>query len=1259
MKCRKIVATLVVLAMVFSTMVVLNKLDIGLVEQAEASTIPFVGGAYQGQHPFNATLASVGPDDAILDSDIETADLYYGETLDLIFNETLLDLVSADGTDVFLYKPYYKYGEVGGYNAYWITWKKYAEIPNTDWTLSNVELNVSGLWIICNTTGSGTVVRSNMTVNDPSKLGPAGGNMSFYYTADGWKNITGWFWVNSTDAFADVEITPSTFYYDTNTSVTFDFGDDFVMPDGGAWIDIRKNESGSNGQMIRHVYTTTTSKTISADTWYEITHNYGAGLYDIYIYADDPDDADGDALSYGTANGAKGYNLSFGNRSNSAYSSMKIANSSGEFNYTYETTYNYTSCGPFDPPEYFTMKQIEVLATAPDVEITSQALYYNGTDGEVNFTLTKPDGEYLNTQDANTTVKAGKLYVRLYNYSYRPGKSPSIPVSGDYFNITNGSADGWISIELNNTGGANKNRWGWNATHPGDGDVHGRWANPGKRIYVVVSYSSVGNETEEWNETFYFTLLASQPHIKWVDDDGAVWNDANTDGVIPYIPSAANVPLDIKFKIFGADYQAWGTAPNPAGGKAHAMENITISGDSLFTGTLDNIPNVAYAAGEWTVPIVPLMNTNGGTITITATAFNTTLEKTLTIGGSKYWQNGSIVTVTPDEFMVDVANQTLSITVQAATGANLPTASVSLYYIDDGSVGNPGDIIEGQAIDTVTADADGKYIIIFNLTQQTDNQTDQVGLDDIKAPRNLTVYARVGTDYCGYALVKMLPQNDLEVELSETTLLAGRVYEDFTITCTVGGNDTPSEDDEAQFFVEVYDEEGNDVTDTLLSEGDYDSDYLVGTNADGYEFTLDSLYVLEAGTYTFYCYNYTHTSEGHNATLVVEQVEVTCDKNPFIWSYDDNISATFTITYNGNPINGSLMIENMTDVGDYNLTWANSSEAGNDSLEIEDIVGGIITVSDITAEYLHPGEAEQYISFWFQPEEDGEYALASTQMLVAVPTVMPDKEYIPVGRTSTVNCEVTGRGDYLEDVYVRLHGQGVDTNGTSDAQGTLTFSILPNTNGNISIDVGEEGRTIETVIVVTNWVLDTSTDSEVNEGDPFTVTVLKEGTTTEVTNAQVTFNSVTDSEAPYTFTAPEVTSDRTYTITVTAEGYAPDPDGLTITVINVPKLIISVDDEVNTGATFEVAVAKDTGDACIGATVTFNGNTYKTKAGGVVTLTAPSTAGDYDITASFGSFGDGEATVTVVAGGGIPGFEVLTLIAALGVAFILLRRRKH
>ena len=47
------------------------------------------------------------------------------------------------------------------------------------------------------------------------------------------------------------------------------------------------------------------------------------------------------------------------------------------------------------------------------------------------------------------------------------------------------------------------------------------------------------------------------------------------------------------------------------------------------------------------------------------------------------------------------------------------------------------------------------------------------------------------------------------------------------------------------------------------------------------------------------------------------------------------------------------------------------------------------------------------------------------------------------------------------------------------------------------------------------------------------------------------------------------------------------------------------------------------------------------------------------ITASFGTFTDATETVTIGPAPGVPGFEVLTLLVALGVAFILLRRRRH
>ncbi|MBU1067288.1 hypothetical protein KKE60_05845, partial [Patescibacteria group bacterium] len=424
--------------------------------------------------------------------------------------------------------------------------------------------------------------------------------------------------------------------------------------------------------------------------------------------------------------------------------------------------------------------------------------------------------------------------------------------------------------------------------------------------------------------------------------------------------------------------------------------------------------------------------------------------------------------------------------------------------------------------------------------------------------------------------------------------------------------------------------------------------------------------------------NNTHNSEGHNATFAIKAVDVTCDKAPLIWSVDDNISATFTITYNGETVNGTLRIDNMSDVGSYNRTWTDCSFSGTSddgedtSLEISKnkIINGAVTVHDITADVLQPNLAEQYITFWFKSTESGSvFAKATAQMTVEVPSITPDPEYIPFGRTTKVYCTATGRGETLPDVYVRLHGQGFDQNSTTDVDGRVAFSITPASTGNISIDVGEPGRTLEdTVIYVVSWTIDASTDSEVNEGEQFTVTVVKEGTTEVVVGATVTINgigtAVADVNGQATFTAPQVTSDRAYTILVAKEGYAPDPNGLAITVINVPKLILVLPeadkdgDHVVASAKFDIAVADDTGGPIIGAIITFDGKTYTTGVGGIAGLTASSTKGSYPIEVTFGNYIPTSDIVNVGPASGVPGFEILSLIVALGVSFILLRRRR-
>jgi hypothetical protein len=161
------------------------------------------------------------------------------------------------------------------------------------------------------------------------------------------------------------------------------------------------------------------------------------------------------------------------------------------------------------------------------------------------------------------------------------------------------------------------------------------------------------------------------------------------------------------------------------------------------------------------------MSQEGGNIEISATwtGYGNIIE-TLFIGGTNYLTNGTIVTVTPQEFKIGT-NQTFTVEVKYADGSTtVSTASVYLYYIDDGEVATAGDPIETHTISSDTYGFDG-YSLGFNTTQQRDNQT-EAGFGTIKAPRNLSVYATTyvgGTLVYGWALVKMKPANDLKVTI--------------------------------------------------------------------------------------------------------------------------------------------------------------------------------------------------------------------------------------------------------------------------------------------------------------------------------------------------------------------------------------------------------------------------------------------------------------------------------------------------------------
>ncbi len=187
-----------------------------------------------------------------------------------------------------------------------------------------------------------------------------------------------------------------------------------------------------------------------------------------------------------------------------------------------------------------------------------------------------------------------------------------------------------------------------------------------------------------------------------------------------------------------------------------------------------------------------------------------------------------------------------------------------------------------------------------------------------------------------------------------------------------------------------------------------------------------------------------------------------------------------------------------------------------------------------------------------------------------------------------------------------------------------------------------------------------SLNPSVDEGKTFTAEAKSNGVLITDATVTFTFNGQTwpTTTGVATITAPTVSTSMAFPITATAEGYT-TATGVTIMVVNIPKLIVAVSGDVKAGQTFTLTIADDTGSPVIGATITFEGKTYTSGAGGVVTITAPTTEGSYPVTATFPGYDAVSGTVTVAKGGGIPGFELLTLIAAIGVAFLLLRRRRN
>jgi hypothetical protein len=870
----------------------------------------------------------------------------------------------------------------------------------------------------------------------------------------------------------------------------------------------------------------------------------------------------------------------------------------------FTSIYTYDDVGPWDPPEKnATDKTFSVTTAKPKMVLTNTTLYW-GYKTTIDINITAPDGTGIIDALDNISLKSPD--GTYYKAADLTGFTFAEIGAGNY------------TIELPQ----------WQSDLPASWNTltNGTW-------YIVFGYNQSGDSVEEWNTSIGSmnrlvvkgTLAPVQ--LKIIDDGSGNPTDKKVN--IPLFTDGIGVqPLFITFNITG-------TSITNAGGRLYYGDddwedagNITVTGDLLWPVnedswdfTLDYNPAVGW--GLWVLPTTP-----GGTITISIDwpgDDNGTASQTIDV------INGSFVSTNVDAFPIG-ENISLTVTVKDMDQEALKYADVYLvwqanpdepYTDDDAFNSTTGD-------NTVGNGRNGEYTFLINTTQM-----------GTWAPRHLTVAVNDdSSELSGYAAVEMNKQHNMRVNLTPITAYAGDSVE-YSITVSLLGGGEPDEDG---LSIMIYNETGAEVTDPEIVSG-------IWPIPDDATVT-DHEIILADGTYYLAAFNDTHDSQGYNATLTVSSYTVTSSPSVLAWLIDTATNLTFQITP---AVDGTLKLLNMTGT---NGTWSEHET-------FVDIVNGTGTLDEINATTLGN------VTFEFEPF-GGEYRHAAGLLRVTTATATPNPAaiYLSEGTVVTITVTHPATGTPLEDVRVGLdHGMSLNetilaklpTDQYTDAAGKVQFSITADASGDIVIYLeNETDPDNEFVITATaRKPMTISLNPSINEVKTFTAEAKSNGVLITDTTVTFTFDGQTwpTTTGTATITAPTVSTSMAYPITATAEGYIPATGS--IMILNVPKLIVAVSGEVKAGQTFTLTIADDTGAPVIGATITFDGKTYTSGAGGVVTITAPSTEGSYPVTATFPGYDTVSSTVTVAKGGGIPGFELLTLIAAIGVAFLLLRRRRN
>jgi len=1134
MKGNKIIATLVVLTMVLSTLVVLNKLNIDVIGEAGAVT--------PGVDDFrNATTNLVyDPDNGVAIS-INTTGL-------------------KSNTEYKLYKPRYNCSTgsapekfmwdidpvttVSGPIAKFTT----DAVPtNKVASLGTVKVDRAGIWILDDDTSHDG--------NDRSSFGA-------------------FFWVNTSTAYAISNIVDINYGDSGTITITVKEGDTGVT----CLVDIIDPENNT----VIHKWATAGTLTFGIDNL-TIAGDYTVRAYKdldlhkaMYEYSDE----------YGYDD-AYGYDNTYGARFSSSLNTTLLA--AGDH-------WNYSIIGPWDPPEKnATESTFTVNSGTPTIILTYDPIYW-GFETTIDVNVTDSEGNGINV------YKNDSIFLKKGNTYY------------DYLNVSiSNDGNGNYSIELPRWPARIHNR-GWQNLSSGG---NGTWK-------VVFRNDSNNDDIYEWENSASFSVKSATPPVQLtIENDGNGSASDKKIDVSNYRPGTGySQTVNITFKIFGTSVtNVTGRAYYGDEGRED-WKNITVEGDILYPVNETTLTH-SGTLGNWTAKVTPTKP--GGTITLKIDwpgDDNGTASQTIEI------VNGTSVTSAVDSFTVG-SDFNLTVTVTDMDGSPVKNAKVYLMWLtgNDEFNSTSGTNKAGKGLN-------GEYTFWIPPHKKEPSTPGS-------APQDIIVAAQWYGKFWGYTKVTMERNHNMMINATPTTAYAGDAIEYDIMVNLVGGGHP----DKTDLNVSIY-----NATGALVTGEDF------WTNIGSYDIANEEI-ILSGGTYYLYAYNATHDSRGNNATLIITNYTVTSSPSVLAWKIDTAVNMTFQITPAGN---GTLLLKNMSNAAEASVLLQDTQVA---------IENGVGTLDEVNATTLGN------VTFSYTPDGGAERC-ANGLLRVTTATATPSPPTIYVGESTSVTITIThpATGVPLQSVLVGLDNDlnlsttilsKLPTNQTTNAEGKVTFAITAEASGNVTIFIEDETDPDNAFVIVAaaRKQMTISNDPSVDEGKTFTIEaksngVLITGTVTFTFNGQ-TWPTTT---GVATITAPSVTTSLTYPVTATADGYTSASGA--IMVLNVPKLtIIPPSGTVSGTQKFVVTIANDAGAGVTGAKVTIDGVDYLSGVNGACELTAPDVKEEFQnfqITATFTGYTDATAvTIKILKTPGIPGFELLTLVAAIGVAFLLLRRRRN